>query len=321
MNNNYHTQLEKQNNMLNEIAANNQLLQPQMQNFQGTPINRNPVQNPNQLPNMSYNPMQPPMQPSIQQPMYPQPTQQPVQQPIQHPQQPQQIQSMQPQQINSQMNYATQNPYHERPTNDGYNLPQHATQLNDLGEIDLSEAKPEPDHQIRKAISPQVDTRKKQYIPRNQTNSQYPLPDQQNHPQQIQQANQTYIPQQQIEIPTNENNMPTPIINQGVSKQLQTQNDNSRQMIATAPKRQVAQLPPRYPPVANPPKADNKLAQYVIVPAALAIIFIILVHPVTSKILDKYLPPMKNMKGYLVRAVILALAYVVINFAANKFAK
>lgn len=40
MNNNYHTQMDKQNNMLNEVAANNNLLQQQMQNFQGTPINK-----------------------------------------------------------------------------------------------------------------------------------------------------------------------------------------------------------------------------------------------------------------------------------------
>ncbi len=45
MNNNYHTQMDKQNNMLNEIAANNHLLQQQMQNFQGTPINKNMVSN------------------------------------------------------------------------------------------------------------------------------------------------------------------------------------------------------------------------------------------------------------------------------------
>ena len=36
MNNNYHTQMDKPN-MLNEIAANNHL----MQNFSGTPINKN----------------------------------------------------------------------------------------------------------------------------------------------------------------------------------------------------------------------------------------------------------------------------------------
>ena len=49
MNNNYHTQMDKQNNnMLNEIAANNNLLQQQqqqqqqqMQHFQGTLINKN----------------------------------------------------------------------------------------------------------------------------------------------------------------------------------------------------------------------------------------------------------------------------------------
>lgn len=40
MNNNYHTQMDKPN-ILNEIAANNNLLQTQIQNFQGTPINKN----------------------------------------------------------------------------------------------------------------------------------------------------------------------------------------------------------------------------------------------------------------------------------------
>lgn len=39
MNNNYHTQMDKQN-ILNEVAANNNLLQQQMQHYQGTPINK-----------------------------------------------------------------------------------------------------------------------------------------------------------------------------------------------------------------------------------------------------------------------------------------
>lgn len=49
MNNNYHTQMDKQN-ILNEIAANNNLLQQQMQNFPGTPINKPMVQTPSMQP-------------------------------------------------------------------------------------------------------------------------------------------------------------------------------------------------------------------------------------------------------------------------------
>lgn len=41
MNNNYHTQLDKQSSILNDIAANNQLLQQQIPNYAGTPISSN----------------------------------------------------------------------------------------------------------------------------------------------------------------------------------------------------------------------------------------------------------------------------------------
>jgi hypothetical protein len=57
MNNNYHTQIDKpNNNILNEFAANNQLLQQaqQMQNFQGTIINRNMIPNKETQPQGSY---------------------------------------------------------------------------------------------------------------------------------------------------------------------------------------------------------------------------------------------------------------------------
>lgn len=50
MNNNYYTQMDKQNNILNEVASNNNLLQHQMQNFQGTPINKNQPQIPQYIP-------------------------------------------------------------------------------------------------------------------------------------------------------------------------------------------------------------------------------------------------------------------------------
>ena len=56
MNNNYHTQMDKPNNTSNEFINNNHLLHHQMQNFQGTPINK--TQNNPQLNQMGMNQQQ-----------------------------------------------------------------------------------------------------------------------------------------------------------------------------------------------------------------------------------------------------------------------
>lgn len=96
MSNNYHTQMEHKPNMLNEIAAQKQLLQPQqiqqMAGFQGTPINRQqPIQ-------QGLMPAQPGQVMTPQQIMMMQQQMQAQQQQIQHMHQ----QQMQQQQVQTQ---------------------------------------------------------------------------------------------------------------------------------------------------------------------------------------------------------------------------
>ncbi len=67
-------------------------------------------------------------------------------------------------------------------------------------------------------------------------------------------------------------------------------------------------------PVAETDTGSSRrmIANYVVIPIILAIIFIILVNPKISKYFDKYLPAMSTMKGYGARAAILAVSYIII---------
>lgn len=51
--------------------------------------------------------------------------------------------------------------------------------------------------------------------------------------------------------------------------------------------------------------------EYLIIPIYLVMVFMFLVHPKTSSLFIKYVPPMKHMKGFIVRGVMLALLYLV----------
>ncbi len=73
-------------------------------------------------------------------------------------------------------------------------------------------------------------------------------------------------------------------------------------------------------PTKCPPKPNN-IVTYGVIPIVLIITFIILVHPKTSSILGKYLPPMTSMKGYLIRGVILAVVYVVLRLVTQNSIK
>jgi len=151
MNNNYHTQIDKQSNMLNEIAANNQLLQnnknqallQQMQAFSGTPINKNQM-------NPQLNaPINPQMNPQLNAPINPQMN-------------PQLIQQLTPQQ---QMMYAQQlaqqaaqnQLYQQQQLNNNQQLPyqKQTQQQNADEEIELSEPKPDPKQKLNE-IAQQV---------------------------------------------------------------------------------------------------------------------------------------------------------------------
>ena len=72
----------------------------------------------------------------------------------------------------------------------------------------------------------------------------------------------------------------------------------------------------------NPkPKKDTTFTNYIIIPLLLAICFVLLVYPTTSKFIEKFVPPMINMKGYLIRGLILGLVYMVIKFTADSIQK
>lgn len=47
------------------------------------------------------------------------------------------------------------------------------------------------------------------------------------------------------------------------------------------------------------------------------VLFVLLVYPKTSNLLDKYIPPISNIKGIVVRAGILAGAYLILNVIIN----
>lgn len=67
--------------------------------------------------------------------------------------------------------------------------------------------------------------------------------------------------------------------------------------------------------------ASNAMVEYVVIPILLIIVFIVLIHPKTSGMMDKYLPSINTTKGILVRAVILGMVYIIISFIANTMKK
>jgi len=251
MNNNYHTQVDKQN-MLNEIAANKQLLQqnqqnPNLQSFPGTPINRNmqnmqdiqipqQTQYPNYLPNIT---------------QYQNPNQQPINKQYQpdniEPDREPRVPLRDNRTINSNMM--------------GNKYPPTFQEQQD--EIELSEAKP---------LIPPI-----QDIP---ISPKMPL----SHPQNPQN-------------PKNPGNPGNP----------------GNQIVPYPNRRPHPGVPPKYH---KPP--ENKMVKYFIIPLLLVIVFIALVHPTTSKYLEKYLPSMKDMKGVFVRGAILAIVYIAIIVTNDK---
>ncbi|XWV26131.1 hypothetical protein QJ857_gp0949 [Tupanvirus soda lake] len=278
MNNNYHTQMDKQNNnMLNEIAASNHLLQQQMQNFQGTPINKS--QQPNQQINaMAMNPatmnpaainpatMNPAtMNPAAMNPatMNPQLMQQLYAQQMAQQAQQNQLYQQQQQKLNNQTNQQ---------------FPQQQP-IADDDEIELSDTKPEP-----KQKASTQDTKQPQQINK-----------------QIQQLIQ------------NNDEQPDP-----TAQQLAQKIDKNA-IQAKKPNTQI-QYPPqiKYVPVEKP---QSKMMEYIVIPILLIVVFVALVHPKTSSILEKYLPQLTSTKGILIRGAVLAVLYIVIRFIASSMSK
>lgn len=279
-NNNYHTQIDKPSAMLNEIPTNNNL-----QNFPGTPINKNPlhVQQPQQqmnYPSSQYNPQfNPQFQPLPQQ---------------QFPQQP----------------YQQQGQFQRQ------NIQPPRTQ--DLeGDLELSDAKSENVQQPQQIP---------QQIPQQNTNNT-------NASEINQQINQLFNQNNQLSQQSHAKKPPTPMAkntHRGENRNVQqhdTQQQGTNQGNGMYPPQMHPGMlaPPNmmYPGGIPPPKQvhkpkDNKLTQYVIIPIALIIIFVALVHPKTSGLLEKILPKMDSLKGYFVRGLVLAIAYIALIMVTSK---
>lgn len=65
----------------------------------------------------------------------------------------------------------------------------------------------------------------------------------------------------------------------------------------------------------------NKQSDYIIMTIFLFILFILLVYPKTSAYLDKYIPPITNTRGIIIRAGILAGAYLVLKIVLGFVSK
>lgn len=233
MNNNYHTQLDKQNNMLHEIAVNNQLIPPtQVPSYSGTSINQS-KDTTNLMPQLT-----------------PQQYQQLL---VQQQQFLQQVQKQQPSQNSMESTVKVTK--------------------NEMDEIELSETKPDQTKFENKSKQPkQIE--------------QFTNGDSRMKQEQLRQLHQEQIRQMQMQ-------------NQMMRSQNQTR------------------------PPDNKLTSSNKngMIEYGILPAIILVSFIVLVHPSTSKILGKWLPPMTNMKGYFIRGLILAIMYIIARMIANRKSK
>uniref|UniRef100_A0A6G6ACP3 Uncharacterized protein n=1 Tax=Borely moumouvirus TaxID=2712067 RepID=A0A6G6ACP3_9VIRU len=294
MTNNYHTQVGKQN-MLTQIAANNNLLQ-QMNNYQGTPIKNNTDQNQyinQQQLNNNYTQQQPNQFTNPQ-----------INNQFTNPQ------------INNQFN--NQNQYlgqHSQNHSSGQNIQnQYLNQqptvvnkipYNDNGEIELSDTKSpveEVPNTLQNKQTNQV-TKQDKIIP--QPNIQ---PNIQSNP--IIDPNQNHI-NDNIKNLSKDNvvNKPTKSIrkDRGVNNFIPPNHFNPIPYQMAQPKIQYV----------NVPAKKNNIVEYVVIPIILVIIFVFIVHPKTSKIVNKYLPSPKSFMGLLSRGVVLALGYIIIRFLFN----
>ena len=71
----------------------------------------------------------------------------------------------------------------------------------------------------------------------------------------------------------------------------------------------------------NSKSKDSTFTNYIIIPLIIAILFVFLVYPKTSNLIEKIVPPMTNFKGYLIRGAILGLACIVLKFIADSIKK
>ncbi|AGC02023.1 hypothetical protein H012_gp436 [Acanthamoeba polyphaga moumouvirus] len=280
MTNNYHTQVGKQN-MLTQIAANNNLLQ-QMNNYQGTPINKNNTDQ-NQ-----YTHQQQPINNYMQQTnnQFPQ----------------QNINQFTGPQTNNQYlhQYSQNQPLQNQPLQN-QSTTINKTSYNDNGEIELSDTK-SPVNEIpnelqnKQQINP---VKQEQIIPHSNT-----------------QSNSFINPQQQNQINNNIKNLlkdNTNIKTKPIKKDRAINNFIPPNQINPIT-HHMGQPKIQY---VNVPAKKNNFVEYIVIPIILIIIFVFIVHPKTSKIVNKYLPTPKSFLGLVSRGVVLALGYIIIRLLFN----
>lgn len=351
MSNNYNTQLQQnkytnqQSNILNEIATNNQILQQteKMMSFPGTIIGDKPsitrftsanspdggitpTNNYNQ-PNPITTQIQPP-NPYIQQPkqyppqvQYQQPQIQPQQ--LQHqvpvhqqpqPQQQQQHQQSQHQQYQSQQHIQQSNINSALQKVMSVENFQQTTEQNNLENgFELSEAS--SDVEPRNAKSHSFGRTSNEVEPRNAKSHSFDrtsndveyhnqIGQSSNEPSRMDHTgNNIHHPQTNYNHTSNGEIIPTRSVKQ--NNKVNSQN-----------------LPQAQPdtPIPTPP-TTNYTIEYIIIPIILMLIFLVLVHPTTSVYLEKYIPPMINLKGYLIRALIFGILYMSIHFGTDILCK
>lgn len=90
-----------------------------------------------------------------------------------------------------------------------------------------------------------------------------------------------------------------------------------KQQQKIVPKRQMVE--PFKKRLAVPEKKSTKkntIYEFLIIPIVLLVLFIFLAHPASSKLL-KFLPNLNNKKGYILRGVILAAIYIILQYVGK----
>ncbi len=126
---------------------------------------------------------------------------------------------------------------------------------------------------------------------------------------------------------TNQPNLPqTSLANQTQNKSMQKINNQLQNVInkqipqnITKPVQpaMINQAIPTPVPQTVCKSKTNIAVDYVIIPIILVIVFVLITYPKTSKILRKFLPPMRNLKGFAIRGLIIAIVYIVVRLSLN----
>lgn len=291
MSNNYNTQLQNtpQSNILNEIATNNHILQQaeKMTTFQGTAIGtNNQRENPNQLNN-------PPIQ----------------------------------QIINNQRGNPNQPSNNRNPNQPSNNRNPNQSPTQYQNQLPNQYQNQQPNQQPNQQLNQQPNRNTTQSINIQPNSSQqYRTGDNVEHFDhsddngfELSEQTPEQNPEQNMRdysenIPVSGRNNSNPITSQN---QIMSQNKNRE----PRHKHRHSRSNHDTPVAITVPVETNNTVEYIIVPGILMAIFIFLVYPSSSTFLEKYIPPMKDLKGYAIRALILGALYIAIRFVVENTKK